>query len=148
MRQWSPRGTCLGQTTSVTHNYSRRTKTTTTIQGSSAWLRLHACRCSDCPAHTWDALNDSSCSTPMFTLAPVILAPRDVLIKDQAKALEGAQQFSCYSAFLAPARCCTTQKSKHQQKQSQDLGQRWTNDPLSVLFFLAINVAARCVRAQ
>lgn len=83
-------------------------------------LALSACTCccSGCPAHTWDALNDSSCSRSMFTLALVNSAPRDVLIKDEATALEPPQRFSCHCAFLSPTMCCTTHCKANTNKSS------------------------------
>lgn len=114
--------------TSLNNNQTRRLL---------AWLSLHACVttivgcaitnssvcCCCCylvcelqqlnkAAHTWNALNGSSCSRSMFTLAPVTFTPCEVSIKDEATTLkcENTTTFLsllCIYLFF-PAVYCTT----------------------------------------
>lgn len=106
-------------------------------------------------AHTWNALNGSSCLRSMFTLAPVTFPPCEVLIKDEATALKCIQAFH-YCAFLHfffSAIYCTAcviniVNVNRSQFELQDLGQRLANDSLSCSSSSpSLLSSSRCVRA-
>lgn len=94
-------------------------------------------------AHTWNALNGSSCLRSMFTLAPVTFPPCEVLIKDEATALKCIQAFFHYCAFLhfffsaiyRTACVINIVNVNRSRFEFQDLGQRLANDSLSCSYF-------------